>query len=323
MAVADDYELVLRTFFKYPSVYIRDIGYLQYRNEEGNNFTFLRNSLIQRKTHITAKFYNEKIHDYLQKNNIVDHSYSNIVYKGPNYLIYDPDEHERIGYHFSPNKQDKEMYVSVIIPTCNNIAKLAKAIKSVFDQSYPYWNLYIVGNKCPKLDQYMEANIAMFSEICKTNKVMYWNFQDKPYGVYACKNYAIRNLIDEEWIAYLEDDFEWAPNHLQTMIDVVRTNPNANWVYSGMRIGDVPIICEKPTLFATETSCIMHHISLLQKYGYWKPADQVAHSDVWDLISNWPKHDCTTTSECTVLHSRDDELIQLISMTIKDLRMVQ
>ena len=48
LSVADDYELLLRTFLRTKMVRVPTLMYLQYRNEGGNNFTFLRNDLIRR-----------------------------------------------------------------------------------------------------------------------------------------------------------------------------------------------------------------------------------------------------------------------------------
>lgn len=48
LSVADDYELLLRTFLRTKMVRVPTLMYLQYRNEGGNNFTFLRNELIRR-----------------------------------------------------------------------------------------------------------------------------------------------------------------------------------------------------------------------------------------------------------------------------------
>jgi len=53
LSVADDYELILRSYLEAPFCHIRACGYYQYRNRDGN-FTFHRNSLIQ---HNVAKIY--------------------------------------------------------------------------------------------------------------------------------------------------------------------------------------------------------------------------------------------------------------------------
>jgi glycosyltransferase involved in cell wall biosynthesis len=46
LSVADDYELLLRSYVQGKWCHIRACGYYQYRNRDGN-FTFIRNSLIQ------------------------------------------------------------------------------------------------------------------------------------------------------------------------------------------------------------------------------------------------------------------------------------
>ena len=46
LSVADDYELILRSYAEGSFCHIRAVGYYQYRNRDGN-FTFIRNSLIQ------------------------------------------------------------------------------------------------------------------------------------------------------------------------------------------------------------------------------------------------------------------------------------
>ena len=313
MAVADDYELVLRTVLKYPSVYIREIGYLQYRNEEGNNFTFLRNSLIQRKTQITAKWYNNQIHDFLVNKGANDHSYKDILFRGHNFQLTEPEEHKNFSYHYCPSHKDNHVYVAVIIPTCNNIAELAKTVKSVFTQSYPYWNMYIVGNKCPKLDEYMEANLEMFVEQSKKNKIMYWNFGEA-YGMYACKNYALRNMINEDWATYIEDGYSWEPDHLESLIQCLLHNEKNEFAFSGLRVGSIDFPCNKPDPFRTETSCLIHHVSLVRQHGYWLHPDKVPHSDVWELISQWKNASWEATNRCTVYHEKDDALIELLQM---------
>ncbi len=47
LALADDYELLLRTFLRTALVAVPTLGYVQYRNTGGDNFTFLRNDQIR------------------------------------------------------------------------------------------------------------------------------------------------------------------------------------------------------------------------------------------------------------------------------------
>lgn len=47
LSVADDYELIIRTVLHTKWLRIAELAYVQYRNANGNNFTFIRNALIQ------------------------------------------------------------------------------------------------------------------------------------------------------------------------------------------------------------------------------------------------------------------------------------
>ena len=47
LLVADDYDLLVRTFLSTKYVAIPDLLYIQYRNENGDNSTFQRNNQIQ------------------------------------------------------------------------------------------------------------------------------------------------------------------------------------------------------------------------------------------------------------------------------------
>jgi glycosyltransferase involved in cell wall biosynthesis len=60
--VADDYELMLRTFLYTRMAHIQKFGYIQYRNEGGNNQTFVRNREIQRLVRYFKEYYDLAIH---------------------------------------------------------------------------------------------------------------------------------------------------------------------------------------------------------------------------------------------------------------------
>lgn len=60
LSVADDYELILRSYLGGKWCYIRALAYYQYRNRDGN-FTFIRNSLIQHNSKQIFKHYANKL----------------------------------------------------------------------------------------------------------------------------------------------------------------------------------------------------------------------------------------------------------------------
>jgi glycosyltransferase involved in cell wall biosynthesis len=63
--VADDYEILVRTFLKTRMVHIRGFGYIQYYNSDTGNTQRQRNAEIQRLTAYFANHYNQQIHDRL------------------------------------------------------------------------------------------------------------------------------------------------------------------------------------------------------------------------------------------------------------------
>ncbi|KAA0546549.1 glycosyltransferase [Bacillus sp. BGMRC 2118] len=61
LLVADDYDLLVRTFLSTKFVAIPNLLYVQYRNEGGENSTFLRNTQIQTLVRELNHFYEERI----------------------------------------------------------------------------------------------------------------------------------------------------------------------------------------------------------------------------------------------------------------------
>jgi glycosyltransferase involved in cell wall biosynthesis len=65
LSVADDYELILRSYLETNFCHIRTCGYYQYRNRDGN-FTFHRNALIQHNVANIYRHYKDRLptHDF-------------------------------------------------------------------------------------------------------------------------------------------------------------------------------------------------------------------------------------------------------------------
>ncbi len=61
LLVADDYDMLVRTFLSTKFAAIPDLLYIQYRNENGNNSTFTRNQQIQILVRELNNYYNQRI----------------------------------------------------------------------------------------------------------------------------------------------------------------------------------------------------------------------------------------------------------------------
>ena len=67
LLVADDYDMLVRTFLCTKYVAIPDLLYIQYRNENGDNSTFIRNQQIQILVEELYSYYSRRIHTRLQE----------------------------------------------------------------------------------------------------------------------------------------------------------------------------------------------------------------------------------------------------------------
>jgi glycosyltransferase involved in cell wall biosynthesis len=73
--VCDDYELIIKTFLTTKIAYIPKLGYIQYRNKDGNT-TISRNKEIQRLTRIIKNSYDHLIHKKFVELEINDFLYN-------------------------------------------------------------------------------------------------------------------------------------------------------------------------------------------------------------------------------------------------------
>jgi len=287
--VVDDYDLLIRTFLNTKCMRIPYLGYLQYRNEDGNT-TFIRNNEIQKLTCLIRDYYNPQISDKLKELNIKDnyYSYNGLIWNKP----YNYHE-QHITFYPIPIKNS----VSVIISTYNRPEKLKKAIDSVLNQSYKDYELIIIGDNCKYLDEIM----LKYND----NRIRWWNlFKNYNDGGTTPKNYALRKLIRTEYIAYLDDDNYWENNHLESLITKINSD-NAEYCFSSFIINNnYKILCKEPLLYRIDTSCLLHKYSLITKYGYWKSIKEIYTHD-WELVSRWTNEKYAYTGLYTLNYEAD------------------
>jgi len=112
--------------------------------------------------------------------------------------------------------------VSVIIPTYNRPELLInQCLKAIFNQTYQNFEVVIVGDCCP-------PEVAARLSAIDDQRVRFYNFPNRPnypknsfcrwlvIGAYA-RNAAIE-LAKGSWIAYVDDDDEWTPDHLEVLL---------------------------------------------------------------------------------------------------------
>src|SRR6266571_3271003 len=115
------------------------------------------------------------------------------------------------------------MKVSVIISTYNRPERLAKAIESVKKQTFQDWELIIVED----VDLIGIANLVLSTANPNIKRYAlgeHFGCDTKPKnrGILAAKG---------EYIAFLDDDNEFRPDHLQALVNELDKEPDVAIVY--------------------------------------------------------------------------------------------
>ena len=120
--------------------------------------------------------------------------------------------------------------VAVIIPCYNAAAHLARALDSVFAQSYRDYCVYVID------DGSTDDTDAVLCSY--TNRIV--SLKQPHSGQSVARNYGIR-MSDSPYIAFLDADDEWLPEKLQRQVSMLRQSPAAGMVYSDcLTSGDGP-----------------------------------------------------------------------------------
>jgi len=127
LSVSDDYELLVKSYINGKWCHIRECGYYQYRNEDGN-FTFIRNSLIQHNVKYIYNYYKSQLPQPVENFKIEQAwKFDGDIY--PNtHLTYDPNPHD--------------YSIILIDPTFDKLQTVFNIHKSI--------HVYIIG-KCPDI----------------------------------------------------------------------------------------------------------------------------------------------------------------------------
>ena len=279
--VADDYELLVRTFLSTQMVRIPKFCYVQYKNNGGNNFTLIRNAEIQKHVKFISAHYNNKIHSKLTELGIPDRGPTNAHKTYWSNATYDPRSNIVADFFLQPN------FVSIILPTYNKPDLLKRAISSVLNQTHQNFELIVIGDKCPVMSDIMETY--------KDTRIKWWNLESRIEGNEKCGgataiNYALKMVAIGQYVAYLDDDKMWEPNHLSSLVTCFTdsgSSTSPSYAFSSFSIDDTQIRCAEPKNYRINTSGLMHRADLLRKYGYWKLQLDVGYSNDWELISRW------------------------------------
>lgn len=274
--VADDYEIMVRSFLKTKIVRIPENCYFQYRNQGGNNHTLIRNKEIQKLWRTIAKYYNSQINQRLLQLGVEDPYYHTWEdHRQLNRAWYRSKYEAPLNYVLKIKGRDLPLVSFVIV--CHQSSHLSQvkiAIELALRQSYPEIEIMVVGNQLSEFESLMEQLIPLWeSESCPKINInrakdclKWWNTNQKS-NLAANFNYACKMII-------LGD--------LTCLIDLDRLNQFEEFYGQDFVSKAVELLKSDPELMIVQqrdSRHLLHRSSLYQKYGYWR-GDQ-------DLVKLW------------------------------------
>ena len=112
--------------------------------------------------------------------------------------------------------------VSVILPVHNGASTIARALSSVFAQSFTDYEIVVVDDGSTDETASVLAGYDRIRVISQSNR-----------GVSAARNAGLR-AARGEYIAFLDDDDEWMPEMLARCAEVLDQDPNCVLAYTGV-----------------------------------------------------------------------------------------
>ena len=114
--------------------------------------------------------------------------------------------------------------VTVLTPTFNRPAYLAAAIRSVVAQELCDWEMLVINDG--------GVDVRGVVEEAGDARVRYFAMPENR-GKAACLNFGLARAR-ADYIAYLDDDDAWYPNHLATLVRALDENPQVGAAYSDL-----------------------------------------------------------------------------------------
>jgi glycosyltransferase involved in cell wall biosynthesis len=172
--------------------------------------------------------------------------------------------------------------VSVITPTWQRHDLLVnRCIPSVQAQTYPAVEHVVVSDgPDPELTAMIAGQVKAFECLPEHDPVARWGHFARLRGLELAKG---------DYIAYLDDDNAFRPDHVARLVAALKHDPGAGFAYSLILMnGHGPpyiVGADPPFCGGIDTSAIMHRRALLQT-ATWR--DEGWHPTVeWDLVERW------------------------------------
>lgn len=174
------------------------------------------------------------------------------------------------------------MTITVITPTWQRHDKLLdRCIPSVKNQTVTVNHIIVSDGPDPTLRELLVHEDVTYIEVPE-------HTTDIPNVGARARNYGLSHIPqDTTFIAYLDDDNAYRPQHIETLYAALTSDAMADFAYSRMfRHGLGDEIGSAPPAYGTiDSSLIMHRHDVHVQFGLW-PDPSIYEVD-WQLIESW------------------------------------
>ncbi|MCC5841511.1 MAG: glycosyltransferase family 2 protein [Opitutales bacterium] len=122
--------------------------------------------------------------------------------------------------------------IGICLPTFNSLDRLPRALDSVRQQTVTEWTLAVVHDGPSHGEELIVEAFARRASQCVTYRDLGHN-----RGPSAARNLAATLLRGCPLLAFLDDDDEWSPSHLETLEKRLQET-SASWAFSPTRVLD-------------------------------------------------------------------------------------
>ena len=161
--------------------------------------------------------------------------------------------------------------ITVIIATYNKKNTLVHAIDSVLWQTFKDFECWVIGDACTDDSGKL---VAAYND-----PRLKWHNLAQNSGYQSAPNNEGLRRAQGQYIAYLNHDDIWLPNHLQILYECMTENDAdftysiMEWVTTKFRVADVPDFPDATR--PPEASATMHRKDVIERIGFWKSPEEV------------------------------------------------
>jgi len=141
--------------------------------------------------------------------------------------------------------------ISVILPTFNRAGLLEKAMESVLCQTFRNWELLVVD------DGSSDATYAVVNAyVERCSAIRYLKHSNRKLNM--TRNAGIQAAFGR-WITFLDSDDSYLPLHLESRMDFMRKNPEADLIVGGFHTDEDIFVrdCYNPERMIDIRECIV------------------------------------------------------------------